>query len=81
MQLGRVVPGPARRVDPPLPAGENPRYAEFLDRGTVNRMIEEHQQGSSKHAELLLAILMLEVFLDAYIPRALQPPPVLYGAG
>ena len=59
---------------------EKPRYADFLDQRTVQRLVAEHSQGSSQNAELLLAILMLEVWLDTYLPRALERPPVPSGA-
>ena len=53
--------------------GPNPRYAEFLDRATVERArraaTPPGRSAATRH--LLLAILMLEVWLSAYLPRAL----------
>jgi asparagine synthase (glutamine-hydrolysing) len=47
-----------------------PRYAEFLDRATVERLVTQHRQGATGDSHLLTAILMLEVWLDTYLPRA-----------
>jgi asparagine synthase (glutamine-hydrolysing) len=52
-----------------------PRYAELLDRGAVKRLVSRHVDGSDTgHLHLLLSILMLEVWLSSYLPRALRPP-------
>jgi asparagine synthase (glutamine-hydrolysing) len=52
---------------------ENPRYAEFLDRGAVSRLARAAGEDSAnEHA--LLTILMLEVWLSSFLPRALTPP-------
>jgi hypothetical protein len=51
-----------------------PRYADFIDRGTVARMVARHADGTdTSHGRLLLALLMLEVWLAEYLPRARQP--------
>jgi asparagine synthase (glutamine-hydrolysing) len=51
---------------------ESPRYAEFLDRGYVEGLIRGHQAGKTdEHVHLLIAILMLEIWLSSYVPRAL----------
>jgi asparagine synthase (glutamine-hydrolysing) len=50
--------------------GPSPRYAEFLDRGEVERLVRAHAAGSSADQHLLLAVLMLEVWLSTYLPRA-----------
>ncbi len=48
-----------------------PRYAEFIDRGTVARLVARHADGSDvSHGRLLLSLLMLEVWLAEYLPRA-----------
>jgi asparagine synthase (glutamine-hydrolysing) len=48
-----------------------PRYAEFLDRGTVSNLVSGHAAGTDrKSGRLLLALLMLEVWLAEYLPRA-----------
>jgi asparagine synthase (glutamine-hydrolysing) len=48
-----------------------PRYAEFLDRDVVASMVadaaSDHPRGDQ---QLLLAILLLEVWLSDYLPRA-----------
>jgi len=52
--------------------GPNPRYADFLDRGAVERLVRAHADGVEKpNPFLLLAILMLEIWLSSYVPRAL----------
>jgi asparagine synthase (glutamine-hydrolysing) len=51
----------------------NPRYAEFLDRAGVERLVRRHADGSdTRNQHLLLAILMLEIWLSDYIPRTLK---------
>jgi asparagine synthase (glutamine-hydrolysing) len=50
---------------------EQPRYADFLDRDAVRRLVADQAAGSSSDVHLLLAILMLEVWLGTYVPRAL----------
>jgi asparagine synthase (glutamine-hydrolysing) len=47
------------------------RYAEFLDRGEVARLVgAQTSDGSERNERLLLAILMLEIWLRTYVPRA-----------
>jgi asparagine synthase (glutamine-hydrolysing) len=54
--------------------GPDPRYAEFLDRSQVERLVKEHASGSSsRNADVLLSILMLEVWLSSYLARATSP--------
>jgi asparagine synthase (glutamine-hydrolysing) len=57
-----------------------PRYAEFLDRRVVAELVERHADGRDRtHSHLLLSILMLEVWLASYLPRARgaeSPAPV-----
>jgi asparagine synthase (glutamine-hydrolysing) len=48
----------------------SPHYAEFLDRGVVERLVAQHQ--TVDDSNLLLAILMLEIWLDTYLPRAIS---------
>ncbi|WP_432972003.1 asparagine synthase (glutamine-hydrolyzing) [Dactylosporangium sp. CA-233914] len=53
--------------------GPDPRYGEFLDRAVVERMARAHRDGArSGDVHLLLAILMLEVWLSSYVPRAVS---------
>ena len=55
--------------------GPNPRYAELLDKNEVERMIKQHADGSDTgNAYALLSILMLELWLSSYLPRATSAP-------
>jgi asparagine synthase (glutamine-hydrolysing) len=55
--------------------GPNPRYAEILDRRCVEQLVKDHTDGTDKgNGRLLLSILMLEVWLSAYLPRAVSSP-------
>jgi asparagine synthase (glutamine-hydrolysing) len=58
--------------------GDNPRYAELLDPREVQRLVSAQTSGRrTADAHLLLSILMLEIWLSTYLPRALaQPEPV-----
>ena len=58
---------------------DEPRYAEFLDQAAVRQLVEAHARGDTRHSELLLAVLMLEVWLTSYLPRALEQPSELAG--
>ena len=52
--------------------GPNPRYAEMIDRGAVERLVKSHADRSdSGNGYALLSILMLEVWLAEYLPRSL----------
>jgi asparagine synthase (glutamine-hydrolysing) len=52
-----------------------PRYGEFLDRDVVAGLVRGYQNGTDrKSVHLLLAILMLEVWLATYLPRAVSAP-------
>ena len=56
--------------------GPNPRYAEMLDRGEVERLVHGHADGTDTgNGHVLLSILMLEVWLSSYVPRALEATP------
>jgi asparagine synthase (glutamine-hydrolysing) len=48
----------------------NPRYADLLDRREVERLVREHAAGTGGNHYVLLSILMLEVWLSEYLPRA-----------
>ena len=53
----------------------DPRYGEFLDRDVVARLVRGYQDGTDRSSvHLLLAILMLEVWLATYLPRAVPAP-------
>jgi len=49
------------------------RYAELLDPRTVRELIGGLAENTSD-GQLLLAILMLEIWLSTFLPRALRPP-------
>lgn len=49
--------------------GPSPRYAEFLNRAAVERLVEQHRSTRRGDSHLLVAILMLEVWLNTYLPR------------
>jgi asparagine synthase (glutamine-hydrolysing) len=52
--------------------GPNPRYAEMIDRGEVERLVKSHADRSDTgNGYALLSILMLEVWLAEYLPRSL----------
>ena len=62
----------AGALEPAL--GSDIRCAEFLDPAAVERLARAHQTGSDvSNTQLLTAILMLEIWLQSYIPRALAP--------
>ena len=53
--------------------GPSPRYSEMLDQRGVERLVEQHGTGrTSENGRLLLAILMLEIWLAEYLPRAIS---------
>ena len=55
--------------------GTSPRTGEFLDRRTLERLIANHRQGTgTDHVHLLIGILLLEIWLSTYLPRAFRPP-------
>ena len=58
-----------RAIDDYLLAPE-PGYADFLERREVERLIARHREtGDPDLGQLLLALLMLEVWLSTYLPR------------
>jgi asparagine synthase (glutamine-hydrolysing) len=54
--------------------GPEPRYAELLDRRAVERLAERQRRGDTRNVHLLLSILMLEIWLSTYLPRATVAP-------
>jgi asparagine synthase (glutamine-hydrolysing) len=48
----------------------NARTAELLDRKTVAAAVDAHASGGRRSTRLLLALLLLEVWLSTYLPRA-----------
>jgi asparagine synthase (glutamine-hydrolysing) len=48
-----------------------PRYGGFIDRSAVARLVAGHADGTDRrHGRLLLSLLMLEIWLAEYLPRA-----------
>jgi asparagine synthase (glutamine-hydrolysing) len=57
--------------------GENPHYADLLDRSAVETLVRRHADGTdTSHAQLLLSILMLEVWLTSFRERAIPAAEV-----
>jgi asparagine synthase (glutamine-hydrolysing) len=50
--------------------GDNPRYAALLEPREVARLVRDQAASRSQHDRLLVSILMLEVWLRDYLPRA-----------
>ena len=56
-----------------LPA--TPRYGEYIDRAAVERLLETQRRAPTpRRAQLLLAIVLLETWLETYLPRAAAAP-------
>lgn len=52
---------------------EKPRYEEFVDRRAVERLFEEQRRSPTpRRAQLLLSIILLEAWLETYVPAALS---------
>jgi asparagine synthase (glutamine-hydrolysing) len=52
----------------------DPACGAILDAGAVRQLAQRHLSGrDTSHGQLLLAILMLELWLSSYLPRALGP--------
>jgi len=52
-----------------------PSYGDLLERAEVERLLTPSAEGKSRGVEhVLLAVLMLEVWLSAFLPRALRAP-------
>jgi asparagine synthase (glutamine-hydrolysing) len=47
----------------------DPSYGDFVDRGEVERLVARHRE-TGADGGILLAVLMLEVWLSSYLPRA-----------
>jgi asparagine synthase (glutamine-hydrolysing) len=53
----------------------DPRFAEMLDPAAVRELVRRQAvQTETPERHLLLAVLMLEIWLSSYLPRALSPP-------
>jgi asparagine synthase (glutamine-hydrolysing) len=51
------------------------RIREIVDGAALGRLVTEWRGGHTRHARILLAVVMLERWLDHYLPRALQARP------
>jgi asparagine synthase (glutamine-hydrolysing) len=56
--------------------GPDPAYAAVVDPAAVARAVREWRAGRGGNANLLLALVMLELWLSEYLPRATAPVPV-----
>jgi asparagine synthase (glutamine-hydrolysing) len=55
--------------------GPSPRCAEFLDRRVLERLLADYRTGKAdRHVHLLIGILLLEIWLTTYLPRAVAQP-------
>jgi asparagine synthase (glutamine-hydrolysing) len=51
--------------------GPSPAYAELLDRSRVEALVRDHVSGrDTSNSYTLLSVLMLEIWLSSYLPRA-----------
>ncbi len=50
----------------------NARYAEFLDPAAVRTLAARAEAGRPAETNVLLSVLMLEIWLSTYLPRALE---------
>jgi asparagine synthase (glutamine-hydrolysing) len=55
--------------------GPDPAYAQVVDQSAVRRAVTEFRSGRAANEKLLLALVMLELWLGEYLPRALAPAP------
>ncbi len=58
----------------------DPAYASVIDRGAVERAVSEWRSGRAANANLLLGLVMLEVWMGQYLPRAMAAGPVALAA-
>jgi asparagine synthase (glutamine-hydrolysing) len=54
---------------------DDPAYAQVMDQGAVRRAVGELRGGRADNAKLVLALVMLELWLAEYLPRAMAPAP------
>jgi asparagine synthase (glutamine-hydrolysing) len=52
----------------------DPRFSAFLNRDVVEELVRQHRERRPSRGNLLLPILILEVWLRTYLPRALAQP-------
>jgi asparagine synthase (glutamine-hydrolysing) len=76
--LGRWFRGPLRHRIQALRAMPE-KMREFVDQGSINRLIGEHLFGRRDHSAVLWRVLILQRWLDALSEGALGRPPVVPG--
>jgi len=55
--------------------GPSPHCADFLDRGELERLIGDYRAGrDQERVHVLIAVLLLEIWLATYLPRAVGRP-------
>jgi asparagine synthase (glutamine-hydrolysing) len=74
--LSKQLAGPGREY---LLAPE-PKYAEFVDPAVVADLVRRHEAGDDSRVQLLLSILILEVWLQTYL-GSVQPSATLAVVG
>jgi asparagine synthase (glutamine-hydrolysing) len=55
---------------------DDPAYAAVVDPVTVRRAVGEWRAGRAEHSNLLLGLVMLELWMTEYLPRAMAPARV-----
>lgn len=55
---------------------DDPAYASVVDQGAVRRLVSRWRAGATQHANPLLSLVMLEVWLQDFLPRATEPVPM-----
>ena len=73
LQRALVAAGSPRSCAPPRRSyllDAAPRYAEFLSRSAVARLVSAHERTRGASSQLLLRLLVLEVWLASFVPRA-----------
>jgi asparagine synthase (glutamine-hydrolysing) len=50
--------------------GPDPAYGSIVDPAVVARIVREFRAGQTRHTMLLLGLIMLELWLKEYLPRA-----------
>jgi asparagine synthase (glutamine-hydrolysing) len=58
----------------------DPAYAAVIEPSAVRRIVAEWRTGQAAHANLLLALIMLELWLREYLPRAMTCAPTRLAA-
>ena len=60
--------------------GPSPSYATVVDPQLVRRLVAEWRAGETRHARPILALVMLELWLRDFLPRAFEQVPGGRGA-